>query len=287
MKRLERHVEKTLDHMQSDPEERAELREELLAHLKSLKEEFLAQGHSEKKAEQKAVEEFGGPKLVGNGLQESMYPYQRGLLFVIGLGTILFGILLHFVFIMNAEEPGTDWLLVQMALGTVVSLAAFNVSWIGRFYWSINVLIYLTAGWNGFNYFVVIRFRAEQSIPLLLYIAVLVVISFLFMVRNASFFTNRGDPSKKKRRIKTASHIINLLLGLAISAAALFVTWAGLAFSEYSWKLFLPLTAIVGWLIFYKFQMRFIGKKPVAAIFTGLLFVCVVIAVPMVPIVFG
>lgn len=281
MNRLEKHAELILDQMQSEPEERDEVREELLTHLYSLKSEFIESGDSEKEAERKALDQFGGSKLVGDGLQETMYPHQRSLLYMIGLGTILFGVIQYLIFITQLRDPSQSWLFIQMAFGTIVTVLAMNISWLGRFYWLVNVLIFLTAGWNGFNYFVVIQFSPTQSIPLLLYIAIIVIISFIFMVRNAYFSTSSGQANATKDRgIRIASHVFNLLFGLAITAAALFFTWAGLAFSEFTWRLFLPLTAVIGWLIFYKYQMRLIGKKPVAAIFTGLLFVVLVAATP-------
>lgn len=281
MNRFEKHVRKILQEMQSSKEEREELGEELLTHLYSMKAEFIEQGDSEKRAERRALEEFGGAKLVGNGLQETMYPMQRGLLYLIGIGTILFGFFLHLVYITQVSEPSKDWLLVQFAFGTTVTLVAMNISWLGRYYWSVNVLIYLTACWNGFNYFVVIQFPTSQSIPLIIYIISIILISFIFMVRNAYYSTARIDQAEKKKKVKLASHGINLMFGLVLSTAALFATWAGLAFGEINWRILSPLGSIVGWLLFYKYQMKFISKRPIVAMFTGLIFIVLIAATPI------
>lgn len=82
-----------LEQMQSGREEREELREELLGHLQEAKQHYMDEGYTAKLAEKQAIAEFGNPDSTGHQLQEAMYPYQRGLLYVIGIGTILFGVL--------------------------------------------------------------------------------------------------------------------------------------------------------------------------------------------------
>ncbi|RWZ58659.1 hypothetical protein EQV77_06745 [Halobacillus fulvus] len=279
MNRLDRHVEKILTQMQSDEEERNEIKEELLSHLVEMKEEAMSEGSSEKQAEKKAIERFGGAGMIGNGLQETMYPYQRGLLYLIGIASLVLGILLHFQLLLSGE-PSPIWLLIQFVLGGAVTFVAMNISLLGRFYWSMNTLVFLNMGWNGINYFLVIQFSPTPAYLYMVYLGVLLIASLVFIFRNSYFQSVQPENDKKERHLKTWSHLLNLLFGLAITIASLFFTWAMLAFSEFSWRLFIPLGFIVAWLVFYKFQMKLIRTKPITAIFTGILFIVLIASAP-------
>lgn len=132
MNRMKMHIQHVLKETQCSTEERAELEEELLCHLQELKQYYMEQGETEKNAEKKAITQFGGPKLIGCGLQESMYPWQRGLLYTIGIASLLFGVLFHLYTLFVFLEPSVAWLAIQLTAGTIITLAAINIAFAGR-----------------------------------------------------------------------------------------------------------------------------------------------------------
>ncbi|MFQ3544562.1 permease prefix domain 1-containing protein [Halobacillus rhizosphaerae] len=282
MNRLEKHVERILNEMQSSKEERAEIKEEMLAHLYEMRMEYEDKGESRKQAEKMALSEFGGAGMIGNGLQESLYPYQRSLLYVIGIATIILGILLHFALLDFFHEPSPIWLFIQLTFGTMVTLVAMNISYLGKFYWSVNVLLFLTAALNGFDYFIIVQFEPVQLWLFLVYITILILLCLIFVIRHSYYYSIDFNNRKKDRTWKIVSQVINILYGVLISGAALFFLYGFLIFAGTSWIMAIPIFVVFIWLVFYKYQMNLIRDKPVTAIFTGLLFVTLVVAVPFV-----
>ncbi|UOR10549.1 permease prefix domain 1-containing protein [Halobacillus amylolyticus] len=95
MNRIEKHVDRILEQMQSPPEEREDIKEELMSHLQTAKLHYMEDGVPEKKAEKQAIDDFGKPDTIGHGFQETIYPYQRSLLYGIGIATLIFGAILY------------------------------------------------------------------------------------------------------------------------------------------------------------------------------------------------
>lgn len=152
MNRIEKHAEQVLRQMQSPDDEREEMREELLSHLNEAKRNYISEGLSEKQAEKKVVAAFGDPHMIGRELQESMYPFQRGLLYLIGIATILFGVIFYLNLSFVIREPTPVWLTIQLLLGSIVTLAAINISFVGRYFYLLNVLLMANTIWNGINF---------------------------------------------------------------------------------------------------------------------------------------
>ncbi|MBA2176246.1 hypothetical protein H0266_15215 [Halobacillus locisalis] len=283
MNRLEKHIEKILNQMQSDEEERAEMKEEMLTHLSSLKEQYEEEGHTSKQAEKKAIEEFGDAGLVGNGLQETMYPYQRSLLYVIGFATIALGIFLHFAFLATFNEPSLGWLAIQLTFGTLVTLVAMNIPLLGRFYWSVGALVFLNAGWNGFSYFAIIQFPELQTILFGIYLAVLVLTCLTFIIRNSYFHSIDETNDKRNRRLKKVSHIVNILAGALICGVAIFFVYGFIAMIGLNWLVLIPVSFVVGWLLFYKLLIKLIARKPVASMIPALIVIVLFTVVTLRP----
>ncbi|TGB03745.1 permease prefix domain 1-containing protein [Halobacillus salinus] len=283
MNRLEKHVDKILNQVQSDPAEREEMKEEFLAHLSALKQQHEEDGHSPKNAEKKAIEEFGDAGLVGNGLQETMYPYQRGLLYVIGLASIALGIFMHFLFLNTFNEPSLGWLAIQFAFGTLVTLVAMNISLLGRFYWSVNALVFLTGGWIGISYFAVIQFPEPQTYIFSTYLAILILTCLVFIIRNSYYHTIEETSDRKTRRLKKVSNVVNLLAGVMICGTAIFFIYGFMAMIGLNWLVLIPVGVVVIWLLFYKYQMKWTARKPVAAMIPGLIVIVLFTAITLTP----
>lgn len=271
MNRIEKHVEEVLKQMQSTECEREEIREELLSHLNEAKSEYINEGFSEKQAEKKVIAAFGKSNKIGQELQESMYPFQRGLLYFIGISTILFGVIfyLHLAFVIH--EPSPVWLIVQLLSGSIVTLAAINISTVGRYFYLLNALLMINIIWNGINIVSMQGLSQWQAILFSIYLLILVGMGFVFVFRNSYYSTSQIDGKHQKQKLVKFSYIINLLYGVIVIILSLFFLWSFLFFSGVSIYAFITLIPILIWLIFYKFQMKFIAKKPVLSLATGLL----------------
>ncbi|TFJ92666.1 permease prefix domain 1-containing protein [Lentibacillus salicampi] len=280
MTNMERHVEKILEQMQSPHDEREEIREEVLNHLEEAKQHYISGGFNEKQAEKRVLSEFGSAETIGNQLQESMYPYQRGLLYVIGIGTILFGVIFYLTSAFFLHNPIPVWLAIQLVTGGTVTLAAINISFVGRYFYLVNVLLLVNVLWNGINIAIMEVRPRWQAIFFGIYLLVLVGLGLVAVIRNAYYSSSPAASKQRHRGMVLLSHIVNLLFGLVVAGVSLFFLWALLAFSEAKADVILTVVPIIIWVITYKFQMRYIPKKPLISIATGLGFSVLSIVLP-------
>ncbi|WP_347860974.1 permease prefix domain 1-containing protein [Salimicrobium sp. PL1-032A] len=278
MKKLEKHVEQILDHMQSPEEERQDIREELLSHLQDSYTYHKNQGNSGEEAERKALSEFGDPDLIGKGMQESMYPFQRRLLYIIGGATILYGaVFFLFMLVMNGEEFPV-WLSIQFLVGSAVVMAGINISSLGRNHWLLNTIVMLSAIWNGFNITIVVYTVGAFVFG---FLSILIILTALiFMVRNSYLSSGVAEMSKQERFARKVSYTVNILFGVMIAGAALFIIFGFMVFGGFSWILLVPAGAIVAWLVFFRFQMKWISKSPISAMIGGVFFLMVIVGGP-------
>ncbi|MCA0972182.1 permease prefix domain 1-containing protein [Halobacillus litoralis] len=283
MDRLEKHVEHILNQTQSNQAEREEMKEDFLSHLYALKKKYEEEGFESEVAERKAIEDFGEADSVGNEMQETMYPYQRGLLYVIGLATIALGVFLHFALLNVFGEPSFGWLAIQLVVGTLVTLTAMNISLLGKYYWSVNVLVFLTAGWNGFNAFVVTQFPQVQMILFTIYIAVLIGLCLVFVIRNSYVYSLQESNDRSTRRLKKVSYIVNILAGALICGVALFFAYGFIVMVGINFFVLIPIGIFIGWLLFYKYLMELTSQKPVAAMVPGLIVIALITAFTVTP----
>lgn len=283
MTRIERYVETILQQLQSPHDEREDIREELLNHLQEAKQQYINKGFGEEQAEKRVLSEFGNADTIGHHLQESMYPFQRGLLYVIGIGTILFGVIfyLNLLFILNEPIP-IWWLAVQLLSGSAVTLAAINISFVGRYFYIINLVLLVNVIWNGINFTLAWDLSTWQAIFFGIYLLILMVFGAVTVIRNSYDSSGYTENKQEKRGLVLFSYAINLLFGAAVAGLSLFFLWAFLAFSEARIESLLTLTPMIIWLLTYKFQMTFIAKKPLLSIISGLGFSVLSILLPYV-----
>ncbi|RYG74183.1 hypothetical protein EU245_02925 [Lentibacillus lipolyticus] len=280
MNRLEKHVEKVLEQMQSSDDEREDIREELLNHLEEAKQRYISEGMPEKQAEKQALDEFGQPDNTGRQMQEAIYPYQRGLLYAIGIGTILFGVIFYLNTTFFLHEPIPVWLAIQLFTGGTVTLAAINISFVGRYFYVMNVVLLGNVIWNGIN-MTMMELRPQwQAIFFGVYLLILVGLGLIAVIRNSYYSSGPTEIKQQKRGLVLISYIVNLLFGLAVTGVSLFSLWALLAFSEVKADVLLTVVPIIIWLITYKFQMGYIPKKPLVSIATGLGFSVLSLVLP-------
>ncbi|SFE18104.1 hypothetical protein SAMN05216238_109140 [Lentibacillus persicus] len=281
MTNIEKHVEKILEHMQSPHDEREDIREELISHLEEAKQRYMSGGFDEKQAEKQALSDFGESDMIGHQLQESMYPYQRGFFHLIGIGTILFGVIFYvnLVFFLNEPIP-VWWLAVQLLSGSAVTLAAINISYVGKYFYITNLLLLVNIIWNGINFAVAWSMSTWQAIFFGIYLVTLILLGAVAVIRNSYYSSEPTENLQQKRGLVLFSYVVNLLFGAAVAGISLFFLWAFLAFSGLGVYAFITVAPIILWIIAYKYQMGAIAKKPLVSLLTGLGFSLLAIAFP-------
>ncbi|MEN1968376.1 permease prefix domain 1-containing protein [Lentibacillus sp. N15] len=280
MNRTEKYIQRVLEQMQSPPDEREEMREEIQLHLEEAKERYVNEGLSERQAEKQALADFGKPNKIGQELQESMYPYQRGLLYAIGFAMIFFGVIFYLNETFLLHESVTGWLAIQLFMGTMVTLAALNIGFVGKYFYLLNLLIMVSIALSGFDLMMMETLPMGQSIFFGIYLVSLIICSFIFVFRNSYYSTGKMENKQHNSVLVKFSYVMNLLFGVMVIGIGLFFMWALAIFAGLSPITFLPLLSIIVWLIFLKFQMGFVAKKPMVSLATGLLFSAVAVVLP-------
>lgn len=281
MSQFDKYLDHVLEQLQSPNEEREDIREELLTHLNDSKMYFIHKGYSKSQAEKKALAQFGEANGIGKELQEAMYPFQRSLLYVIGLAMIVYGALFYLNMAFNGHELIPGWLAIHLIIGSIIVLCAINISFIGRHFYVLHMMTVVALAWLGFNIMVVETQPGGRSIFFGIYLLILIGLNLVYMFRNSYYSTKGSQMNSNETLTIKLSYILNLVYGMLLIAVSLFYVWVALIFSGISWYVTLPLIPFIAWLIFYKFQMHYIAKKPIRAIFSGLLFFVLVIIIPL------
>lgn len=166
---------------------------------------------------------------------------------------------MHLSFVIH--EPSPVWLVVQLLSGTIVTLAAINISIVGRYFYLLNALLLINIIWNGINIVSMQGLSQWQAILFSAYLLILVGMGFVFVFRNSYYSTSRIDGKHQKQGLVKFSYIMNLLYGVIVIILSLFFLWSFLFFDGIGIDAFITLIPILIWLIFYKFQMNFIAKS--------------------------
>ena len=286
MSRINQYINHVLKQIQSPKEEREDIREELLSHIDEAKMYYVHEGLSENEAEEKALADFGEAHGIGKELQEAMYPFQRGLLYMIGIAAICYGAIFYLNYAFNLHELILDWLAIQLTISSAVLLCAINISFIGRHFYLLHTLIFFMMAWLGFNIMVVEMLPDGRNIFFTIYLVILIGLCIVFMFRNSYLSTDVSPSKSKERTLIKFSYILNLIFGIVLTGGALFFMWGGLIMVGMSWVVAIPLIPLLAWLIFYKFHMSFIAKKPFVSILVGLTFSILVFVAPVALLIF-
>jgi len=89
-KKIETYIDKIVNQLNCDEEEKRGIIDEMRDHLHLLKNEYLDEGFTEEEATQKALESFGEQKQLTEGLKESLFHFHK-------VFRILFGLYFFFV----------------------------------------------------------------------------------------------------------------------------------------------------------------------------------------------
>ncbi len=159
------------------------------------------------------------------------------------------------------HDPIPIWLAIQLFVGSVVTLAAINISFAGRYFYVIHVVLFANVIWNGINLLMIQGTSQWQVILFSIYVLLLVGLGIIAIIRNSYYSSGSAKSNQHQRGVVLLSYVLNLLFGAAVVCVSLFALWGILAFGELRIKAILTVVPIITWLISYKFQMRYIAKN--------------------------
>ncbi|MDL4840864.1 permease prefix domain 1-containing protein [Aquibacillus rhizosphaerae] len=276
--KMERYVKQIVEQTECSKDEKDDLYEELFIHLQLSQEQFVKEGLSEPEAEEKAIEDFGQEDVIGDQLQQAMFPYRREMLLGLSMASILFTISVYLSQLITEGDAYIPWLLISISISSLLLFISLNkLPQLNRKRWTnsiliIHLLVYLY-GWSlasGIDHIV--------TVVLVLW-AWLIILLSLFLVYRTTLhdFQPNGNPLSKKVKLL---HVINMTIGIIIIGLTLFFLWAMLAFSggiELRMLLFgLP---FVIWVVLYIAQMKLVKKNKKSAFFMTAISILIVLSI--------
>ncbi|WP_163970397.1 permease prefix domain 1-containing protein [Oceanobacillus halotolerans] len=139
---FKRVVERTVQQIEGNGQEKDDLYEELMIHLEMSKEQHMKEGLSEKEAEIKAMEAFGDEVSVGEQIQQAMFPYRKEMMMLLAVGSILFtsGVYLAQLFVEG--DAYMLWLVLSMSVSTSLFIFSIqSVAFLNRRLWMNSLLL--------------------------------------------------------------------------------------------------------------------------------------------------
>lgn len=250
------YVERIVQETDTTKEEKEDLREELLIHLELSYAAKRKEGYSEEDAKRIVVEDFGISGVIGDQIQEAMFPYRKMMMLTLSITSILFSISVYLGHLFVYKDAYMIWLLLSIMISTsLLVLTIQPIEFLNRRSWRnslllLHLFVYL--------YGMLMATSLEGEIAIVLTIVSWFIILFsLALIYRTTIFDVQIDKYTK------IFHALNLTVGVFIIALTLFFVWAALAFSVFEWNLmillnFLPFTI---WLIAYVAGGRFIARR--------------------------
>lgn len=250
------YVERIVQETDTTKEEKEDLREELLIHLELSYAAKRKEGYSEEDAKRIVVEDFGISGVIGDQIQEAMFPYRKMMMLTLSITSILFSISVYLGHLFVYKDAYMIWLLLSIMISTsLLVLTIQPIEFLNRRSWRnslllLHLFVYL--------YGMLMATSLEGEIAIVVTIVSWFIILFsLALIYRTTIFDVQIDKYTK------IFHALNLTVGVFIIALTLFFVWAALAFSVFEWNLmmlliFLPFTI---WLIAYVAGGRFIARR--------------------------
>ncbi|MDN4608515.1 hypothetical protein [Sporosarcina highlanderae] len=207
---------------------------------------------------------FESKQEIGELVQEKMYPYRKGMMLVLSMGSLLFAYILYLSQLFVMGDAHIIWLVFAVLISTSILMVTVRpVILLNRRLWMnslllVHLLIYF------YGLLLASDINQPYSSGLTIIAVILVLLSIVLVYRTTIY----DFPSKRQRLIKDTRrlHFINITTGIFIILVTLFFLWAFLLFSGRATLGFLTLlTPISGWILSYTLQMKLLANQQKAA----------------------
>lgn len=261
MNSFDRYIERILDRVECEKDEREDMREEIYGHLMSAMEEYRGQGYTEREAVQQAIADFGIEEAIGEGLQRSLFPYRKELLTCIGVGMVVYSASGYLYQLLAYGNAYPIWLTVSILVGTCLILAGMYPAYLADRRIVLGSMLALTCFCAVFGLAVVEGAGAWYIRALYVLGWLLTVFSLVMIFLTAVKGAGAGQESSEERKARIVIHVFNLVNGIAVFACAAMLVYAGLIFGGISPFLLIPLSIILFWAASYWMQYRMCTRR--------------------------
>ncbi|MDZ5473596.1 permease prefix domain 1-containing protein [Bacillus sp. 31A1R] len=274
--KLEKYVTQIVQQTDCSKEEKEDLYEELLVHLQLSKDEImLEEGLTQAEAEEKAMQQFGSESVIGNQIQQSLFPFRKELQLTLGISSILFAISAYMFHLLVEGNAQITWLILFIGFSSLLVFIPLQQNYTfncKRWLNSLLVIHLLTAI---YGYLMVNSIDHTASLGLTIWVWLNIILS-IFLIYQAT----THDINSSYKPIKLI-HIMNITSGLFISAGTLFFLWGYLfAYGEVRLTILLNLIPLTIWAASYYIQTKMAHKNKTLTITLAFLpLVCITIAV--------
>lgn len=256
---LHRFVEKIVRQTDGNKAEKKDLYEELMSHLESSCNKFLAEGFERQGAEQKAMECFGDAGDVGGQIQQAMFPFRKEMMLTLAIVSIVFSFAVYLAQLFIEGDAYIGWLILSIIVSTFVFIFAVHpLPFLNRRL-ALNSMLFI----HIFTYLfgVLLATGVTQSISIVLtFMAWFIVLLGIVLVYRTTIYDYQSSKHPYKRSA-ILLHTYNLTIGMVIIGFTLFFLWAFMLFiDEWTPFLLLLLVPLLIWLIAYMTQMKLLGK---------------------------
>jgi len=260
MKEIEQYIKKIVDHTDCTKEEKEDLAEELTVHLEILTEENIKKGMSETDAVQEAIRAFGAENVIGEGLQQALFPYRRELLVTLSLAFITISFASFSIFLFDLQEALNIELIINVCIGLGLLFVTVSQTFNTKRKLAINSLLILTIVGSALNGLMLAYTDTTFSLFLTFcnYTLIIALIIMLYKTTLHNGVNNQPFTTMRKK-----VHIVNITFGLLLLAATLFFLYGFLIFGGWMNGLLLLFIPLAVWICLYIFQIRFHEHKTI------------------------
>lgn len=248
------YVTNIVDQTDSSPEIKADLFEELMTHLEESYEVLVNEGFTQKEAEKEVLRSFGDEDEIGNDIRKAMYPYQKELLGVLAVTSLIYSFLIYLFQLFNEGDAHIWWLIISVSISSVLLFLMLKRNRIEKKRWRNTLLvIYLVIYFFG-GLGLALGLNHKLAIIFVIYCILIVLLALILIYLNVIFHWEMS-------KLKKGFHLFNMSTGLLIIGANLFVIWAILLFSDgLTGRAFLLFLPIFSWLLAYIIQILFVRQ---------------------------
>ncbi|WP_054706345.1 permease prefix domain 1-containing protein [Bacillus sp. JCM 19041] len=241
--KIDAYLQRIINQTDCTKHERKDMYEEMHGHLTMLRQEYIDEGYTKKEAEEMAMKEFGHEAVIGDGLQQAMFPYRRELLLVLALGSYLF-ICVQYFYVLLTENVANNWMFIPSIAHVLLLFFALNQTYVvNRKLWLnlslvLNLILMFLFAFPDFAY--------NPTWSIVFY--VLLALTIFLIYRTALTYSSGGNNLVHKRVI----HVVNITIGFLITVGTGFFSfWLSLIW----WPTLVLLNFLIPYVIWSSFTL--------------------------------
>ncbi|TSB46123.1 permease prefix domain 1-containing protein [Alkalicoccobacillus porphyridii] len=233
-----------------------DLFEELFGHVTMIRDEYVDEGYSLEEATDKAMKRFGQEAIIGNELQQSMFPYRRELLYVLGLAGFLLTVGMYVSMLLTEQVALHIELIAGMISHSFILFFAMNTIFrVNRRRWLNTALIIQLAVFS-IQLSPASHFFYLGQLYFLIGLIGLILLTIFLLYRTALSST-----SVKPKYTKVV-HAVNITTGLIIIPYCIYVGLIGWGMGGEVAIFWMMQYFSILWLFFYVAQINLLRKFP-------------------------